>query len=256
MDEQSLSERVGDESLPSRRVVVGVDDSASASKTLSWASREATARQCALNVVACPNGASDSHAALLDRAIGAELLIVTASTTGSGQDWLYRSVRGTRARRSSCPLVIIRGSVRQGMDRIVVGLDSSSAALAAMEWAIEAANRHLADLTIVNVWQRRTGTNSSVRDNDLRFADARCVVDNAVASCKQRCAQTVRGHVAEGDPATVLSDVSNHADLLVVGSRGRSGYLTMLFGSVALSIADHADCPIAVIHPGLNGSIR
>jgi nucleotide-binding universal stress UspA family protein len=40
-----------------------------------------------------------------------------------------------------------------------------------------------------------------------------------------------------------------NADLIAVGSRGSSGYKTMLFGPVARFVLANADCPVAVIHP-------
>ena len=42
---------------------------------------------------------------------------------------------------------------------------------------------------------------------------------------------TVRGVLVEGDPADVLCAAGREADLLVVGSRGRSGFTTMLIGA-------------------------
>ena len=60
---------------------------------------------------------------------------------------------------------------------------------------------------------------------------------------------TVRGELIEGEAAHVLSAAGRTADLIVVGARGRSGFTTMLFGSVAASIVELADCPVAVIPP-------
>jgi nucleotide-binding universal stress UspA family protein len=39
-----------------------------------------------------------------------------------------------------------------------------------------------------------------------------------------------------------------------VGSRGRSGFKTALFGSVALSLAEDAHCPVVVTHPTLRSN--
>jgi nucleotide-binding universal stress UspA family protein len=55
----------------------------------------------------------------------------------------------------------------------------------------------------------------------------------------------------EGDAATVLAAASRSADLIVVGSRGSSGFRTMLFGSVTLLLVECAACPVAVIPPQL-----
>lgn len=47
-------------------------------------------------------------------------------------------------------------------------------------------------------------------------------------------------------PQRLLADASEHAALLVVGSRGRSVLVAMLLGSVSQSMLQHASCPVAV----------
>lgn len=52
-----------------------------------------------------------------------------------------------------------------------------------------------------------------------------------------------------GPPAEQWVHQSHGADLLVWGSRGRSGMRSTLLGSVALHCAAHARCPVVVVHP-------
>jgi len=57
-----------------------------------------------------------------------------------------------------------------------------------------------------------------------------------------------------GAPAPSSSILASRLDtpcasLLVLGSRGRSGFKTLLFGSVALQVAAHAQCPVWILHP-------
>ncbi|RDI51144.1 universal stress protein family protein [Nocardia mexicana] len=51
------------------------------------------------------------------------------------------------------------------------------------------------------------------------------------------------------DPVTVLQHWSGSAQLVVVGSRGRGGFLGMLLGSTSNSLVQHAKCPVMVVHP-------
>jgi nucleotide-binding universal stress UspA family protein len=44
-----------------------------------------------------------------------------------------------------------------------------------------------------------------------------------------------------------LIDLSDGADVLVVGSRGRGGFVGMLLGSVSQRVAAHADCTVVVV---------
>lgn len=57
----------------------------------------------------------------------------------------------------------------------------------------------------------------------------------------------VRYEVESGDPAGVLLDYSHDAVVLVVGSRGRGGFLGRLLGSVSSALPAHAKCPTVLV---------
>lgn len=50
-----------------------------------------------------------------------------------------------------------------------------------------------------------------------------------------------------GPTASTLADSAKDADLLVVGSRGRGGFRSLLLGSVSQGVLRHAPCPAAVV---------
>jgi hypothetical protein len=96
---------------------------------------------------------------------------------------------------------------------------------------------------VVHAWKRPGGPGASIRGNDVARSDARCVVDLAVRRCNQRSGRRAAAELIEGDAATVLAAGSRNADLIVVGSRGSSGFRTMLFGSVTLLLVECAPAP-------------
>jgi nucleotide-binding universal stress UspA family protein len=53
----------------------------------------------------------------------------------------------------------------------------------------------------------------------------------------------------EGDPKSEIIDVAKkwHADLIVLGSHGHKGLERFLMGSVADSVARHADCSVEIV---------
>ena len=57
----------------------------------------------------------------------------------------------------------------------------------------------------------------------------------------------VHVQVFAGYPAQVLTDASKQADLVVLGSRGASGFATFLLGSVSNHVAHHASCPVVIV---------
>ncbi len=56
--------------------------------------------------------------------------------------------------------------------------------------------------------------------------------------------------VVQGHPAHVLLTMSAEpdVDLLVVGSRGHGGFVGLLIGSTSAYCAEHAACPVMVVH--------
>ena len=92
---------------------------------------------------------------------------------------------------------------------------------------------------------------------------ARTVGGLATVLAASRPDLEISPEVRHGSPADVLVELSAHARLVVVGSRGRAPVAATLLGSVSAKVATHARCPAVVVrgHPrtgqvvvGLDGS--
>jgi nucleotide-binding universal stress UspA family protein len=132
---------------------------------------------------------------------------------------------------------------------IVVGVDGSTGATQALEWAVEEAALDNARLTAVMAWSRPViyGAYAEVSvPFDEKFREA--AVANLQAAVK-KVADGVKidQRIAEGPAVPVLTQAAQEADLLVVGSRGNGGFASLLLGSVALGCAHHSSVPVAVI---------
>lgn len=140
------------------------------------------------------------------------------------------------------------------MERIVVGVDDSVGAAAALAWALDEGRRRSATVEAVHAaevsfaWIDRT-------DPDLgswaeqAISAARSSLELAVGAATQRMADAppVECRVIEGPPAQVLVDEAKDADLLVVGTRGRGAFTGALLGSVSRRCIERAHCPIVVV---------
>jgi nucleotide-binding universal stress UspA family protein len=138
------------------------------------------------------------------------------------------------------------------MGRIVVGVDDSPQAAAALEWALDEARLRHASVEVVHTWLfpimgdlPGAAVETLVRD----FEQSAAAVLNQVADSVvgPDPGVPVERRVVEGGAAAVLVDVAEGAELLVVGSRGRGGFKGLLLGSVAQQCLHHAPCPVVVV---------
>lgn len=137
---------------------------------------------------------------------------------------------------------------------LIVGIDGSHAARHALAWAFAEAEQRGAELDVVTVWdypyQWAQGFNSKLGEDTEAFASA--ASDEAAAQVDEfldgkPCPSWLHILTVQGAAAPVLLRLARHADLLVVGSRGRGGFKDLLLGSVSTACVHHTPCPIAVI---------
>ncbi|HEY2643283.1 MAG TPA: universal stress protein [Galbitalea sp.] len=134
--------------------------------------------------------------------------------------------------------------------RIVVGIDGSEHSIYALRHATQLAYFGAARLEVVTVWQTPLyhGPTTSLVAWSPKD-DAREAIERTLeAVFGDDVPETLTSTVVEGVTAQSLIDISRDADLLVVGSRGHGGFAGLLLGSVSSTCAEHAQCPVLVIH--------
>ncbi|HET9070805.1 MAG TPA: universal stress protein [Acidimicrobiales bacterium] len=136
--------------------------------------------------------------------------------------------------------------------RIVVGIDGSEASRAALQWAAGQARLTGARLQVVAAWQFPTYAYTALAPLpstlDLRTTTEETLRD-VIADVLGRSADLDLTHLTkEGDPAHVLLEAAEGADLVVVGSRGHGAFAGLVLGSVSGRVAAHARCPVVVVH--------
>jgi nucleotide-binding universal stress UspA family protein len=130
---------------------------------------------------------------------------------------------------------------------IVVGVDGSPYGDAALRTALTEAEEHGGQVTAVFAWQVPfTSFPGLFNRTDLEQAAKEFLIEkiSAVAPSPK---VPVLPLVAEGDPAEALVTAANDADLLVLGTRGRSRLAGFLLGAVSARCAAAAACPVLLV---------
>jgi nucleotide-binding universal stress UspA family protein len=139
--------------------------------------------------------------------------------------------------------------------RVVVGIDFSAGARAALLFGLHDAARRGVPVEAVSAYRppdywmdfNAVATYQPDRIREAALDHLRDFVAEVVPDGPQPPPE-VHLRTAIGTAADVLTLESHDADLLVVGSSGHGGFAHVLLGSVSIQCAQHASCPVTVVH--------
>jgi nucleotide-binding universal stress UspA family protein len=142
------------------------------------------------------------------------------------------------------------------MGMIVVGVDQSAGAEAALRFALEEARLRQATLRVVHAWQFGYIGGGGLEGllpaaggelEEFRQGAAAALDQTLQEVVADQDDVAIERRVEQGVPAAVLVAESHGAELLVVGSRGHGGFAQLLLGSVSQQCAQHASCPVVIV---------
>jgi nucleotide-binding universal stress UspA family protein len=138
---------------------------------------------------------------------------------------------------------------------VVVGVDGSAPSDAAVRWAAREAVSRKLQLTLVHATEIPASWFAESVPAELRQREklaSRTILDDAVGIAEDTIKDSGRAEIESqllhSAPVPTLVDMSNDADMLVVGARGLGAVRSVLLGSVSTGLIHHACCPVAVIH--------
>jgi nucleotide-binding universal stress UspA family protein len=154
------------------------------------------------------------------------------------------------------------GSV-EGFKKIIVTVDGSENSKRASRVAIGLAEKYQAELVALHVIPRLTyeftptslarpavlpTSYGAVYNEMLKEAEGYV---NEVVSSAEPLGVSARGDILEDKPSTVEAIIDyaskEKADLIVTGTKGRSGFSRLLVGSVSTGVVAHAHCAVLVV---------
>ncbi len=195
------------------------------------------------------------ESALMDSARSAGLLVVGARGRGGFLGLRLGSVSSKVTNRAPCPIAVVHPTIEEpGTDtepRIVVGIDGSESARTALRWALSEARIREVPVIAVNGWMEPAMAVSYpglVAPIEAMEKAAEKLVDAELEVAAQHApGVAIRAQPVCAGAALALIEESSGASLVVVGSRGRGGFIGRMLGSTAQQVLQHARCPAVVV---------
>lgn len=194
---------------------------------------------------------------LVDESVRARRVVVGAHGLGERTSHAIGSTAEALVGHAKCPVVVARrpdSPEESGRQPVIVGVDGSRVGEAALEAAFEEASVREVPLVAVHTWNDVASGGWFELDVDLDW-DALQTRESAVlaerlAGWQEKYPDVETRRVVERDrPVRYLVEHGAHAQLVVVGSRGRGGFTGMLLGSTSRALVHSAPCPLMVVRP-------
>ncbi|WP_198347681.1 universal stress protein [Nocardia terrae] len=181
--------------------------------------------------------------ALLERTHEARMLVGGARGGGALRRALLGSVSSVLARRSHCPFVVVRDGVPLPPDLatrpILVGVDGTKISEPAIAAALDEASARGVDVIALHA-------EGSSDDPEMDALDD-YVLAESLAGWQERYPNVrIDRETTHDRPERSLLELSTATQLLVVGTRGRGGFTSKVFGSTSQSLLLSVQTPIMI----------
>ncbi|HWC22013.1 MAG TPA: universal stress protein [Flexivirga sp.] len=188
--------------------------------------------------------------ALVEASAGASLVVVGNRGHHELIETMLGSVGHAVSAHAECPAVIVRGPDAGCLVRVVLAYDGSEPAERAAVFAADTAHSAGASLHIVGAWSDPAMTYGLPVVGDAKeiaedvHKELQAIRESVLARHPDL---TVTTEVTRGEAPVQIARIATGAGLLVVGSRGRGGFRSLLLGSVSRRLLASAPCPVAVV---------
>lgn len=179
-----------------------------------------------------------------------QMIVVGSRGSGALGRLLLGSVSTGLVHHASCPVAVIRPEPESsyGDDPVLLGIDGSPASEAATALAFDEASRRGVDLVALHAWSDVAVFPILGMDWHEYESRGHEILSERLAGWQEQYPDVhVQRRLVCDQPARWLTRESQHAQLVVVGSRGRGGFASTWLGSVSNAVAQSANVPVLVV---------
>jgi nucleotide-binding universal stress UspA family protein len=187
---------------------------------------------------------------LVDASEGMQMVVVGSRGTGALGRLLLGSVSTGLVHHASCPVAVIRPEPASSDSDapVLLGIDGSPASEAATAMAFDEASRRGVGLVALHAWSDVAVFPILGMDWHKYESQGHEILGERLAGWQEQYPDVqVQRRLVCDQPARWLIRESEHAQLVVVGSRGRGGFASTWLGSVSSAVAQSADIPVLVV---------
>jgi nucleotide-binding universal stress UspA family protein len=195
-------------------------------------------------------------AAMLEASETADLIVIGSRGRGGFTGLLLGSVGAQVAAHSACPVAVIRQSAPEGARRVVVGIDGSPAAEAALAFAFDEASHHGWTVVAVHAWDVPSYDLLIVPNGpvpvpltDVADDEVRLTAEVLAGFRDDYPDVDVEEHLVRGPAVQSLLAASADAAMIVIGTHGHGPAMGALLGSVSNGLLHKAKVPVVVAPP-------
>jgi nucleotide-binding universal stress UspA family protein len=190
--------------------------------------------------------------ALVERAAGSRLLVIGTHELGRFQGVVFSTRAAHVAALATVDVAVVpAGRALEGRG-VVVGVDGSASAVAALEFGAREADRLGQPLRAVYAWRALSPWTTAHEElHDVEPTDSdRLVLAEAVAGLAEEYPDLeVQLDLSRALPVDAILNAAIGARLVIVGTHGRHGVAKVWLGSVSHEIVLAMPCPVVVVKP-------
>jgi nucleotide-binding universal stress UspA family protein len=179
-----------------------------------------------------------------------QMIVVGSRGSGALGRLLLGSISTGLLHHASCPVAIIRPEPESSDSDapVLLGIDESPASEAATTLAFDEASRRGVDLVALHAWSDVAVFPILGMDWHEYESQGHEILSERLAGWQEQYPDVhVQRRLVCDQPARWLTRESEHAQLVVVGSRGRGGFASTWLGSVSNAVAQSANIPVLVV---------